>query len=116
MLFLLLILFHFSRQAGRQAGRQKRRIEKAWELVERGYFTRVTLDAFARHYSFTLALLKIQNATTTARRRNIPRGIRRGDTRVCSSIAVSQSSTNNLPVGKLLSSRPEGYLGYRCLI
>jgi len=49
---------------GRQAGRQKRKIEKAWKLVERGYFTRVTLDAFAKHYSFTLVLLKIQNATT----------------------------------------------------
>lgn len=64
---MLLILFHFSRRAGRQAGRQKRKIEKAWKLVERGYFTRVTLDAFAKHYSFTLVLLKIQNATTTVR-------------------------------------------------
>lgn len=30
-------------------------MKKAWKLVERGYFTRVTLDAFARRHSFALA-------------------------------------------------------------
>lgn len=74
MLFMLLILFHFSRQAGRQ----KRRIEKSPETRWAWIFYPCHVGRFCEAL-FAHGLLKIQDATLARvlACRNIPRGIRR---------------------------------------
>jgi len=82
--------YSFSLLPGRRAGKREG-LKKAWKLVERGYFTRVTLDAFARGYSFALGPPENSRRDAGSRVlacRDIPRGIRRRNIRDCSSIAT----------------------------
>lgn len=98
MLFMLLILFHFSRRAGRQA---KEKDCKSLETCRAWIFYPCHVGRFCEAKLFVHPRPS-ENSECDDDGRNIPRGIRPTgrDIRVCSPIAISQSSTNNLPSRK----------------
>jgi len=99
MLLMLLILFHFpflGRQADKREGLKKLGNSSVGILLSRWTRLRGTIRSPSEN----------SECDDDGPRRNIPRGIRRRGKYLCSPIVISQSSTNSLPVGKLLPSHP----------